>query len=264
MILSIANNNPIDNAKEATQKNNDAALLEQANVIYSYWYQEHQLGKTTDPDDAEEYVRNKLQEQGFEDYEHIRIGKKTGEVRYSYLPTNYTELEYLESTGTQYIDTGVNADNKLGFDCKVYYGSGRFGAWNYKDNQNHRHHMYVNGGWGFGLGDANYGTYHPKGDIYSIQCNYLNNYLYKENNIELSKLPKNDFDTAQNFWLFSRNPSISFMGRIYYFRITYEDTLVRNFIPAKNLSGTIGMYDIVNYVFYTNAGEGEFVAGDEI
>lgn len=36
---------------------------------------------------------------------------------------------------------------------------------------------------------------------------------------------------------------------------------VRNFIPCKNISGILGLYDIVNNIFYTNAGTGTFTAG---
>ena len=32
------------------------------------------------------------------------------------LPAGYTELEYLQSTGTQYIDTGIVTQNGIGFD----------------------------------------------------------------------------------------------------------------------------------------------------
>ena len=39
------------------------------------------------------------------------------------LPDTYTQLEYIESTGTQYIDTGVNADNKLKLDMDMEFTS---------------------------------------------------------------------------------------------------------------------------------------------
>ena len=42
-------------------------------------------------------------------------------------------------------------------------------------------------------------------------------------------------------------------------------TLIRSFIPCKNPSGTIGLYDIVNSKFYTNVGSGgTFTAGPEV
>lgn len=45
--------------------------------------------------------------------------------------------------------------------------------------------------------------------------------------------------------------------------ITYEGTpLVRDFIPCKNASGEVGLWDDVNSVFYGNAGTGTFIAGE--
>ena len=35
-------------------------------------------------------------------------------------------------------------------------------------------------------------------------------------------------------------------------------------IPCKNPSNEIGMYDLVNDVFYSNAGTGSFIAGAEV
>ena len=45
--------------------------------------------------------------------------------------------------------------------------------------------------------------------------------------------------------------------------ITYEGVpLVRDFIPCKNASGEVGLWDDVNSVFYGNAGTGTFIAGE--
>ena len=44
----------------------------------------------------------------------------------SRLPYGYTELTYIQSSGTQYIDTGVKAknDTKVIADCEITYGTG--------------------------------------------------------------------------------------------------------------------------------------------
>jgi hypothetical protein len=39
--------------------------------------------------------------------------------------------------------------------------------------------------------------------------------------------------------------------------------MVRDFIPCKNDRNEVGMYDMLNAVFYRNAGTGDFVAGEE-
>ena len=42
------------------------------------------------------------------------------------LPSGYKRLEYIESSGTQYIDTGVKAQNdtKVIAACEITYGTG--------------------------------------------------------------------------------------------------------------------------------------------
>ena len=44
-------------------------------------------------------------------------------------------------------------------------------------------------------------------------------------------------------------------------KINNNGTLVRDFIPAKNASGVVGMYDTVSGQFFTNQGSGDFIAG---
>lgn len=41
-------------------------------------------------------------------------------------------------------------------------------------------------------------------------------------------------------------------------------TLIRDFVPVRNSSGTLGLYDTVNGIFYTNQGSGTFTAGADI
>ena len=53
-------------------------------------------------------------------------------------------------------------------------------------------------------------------------------------------------------------------GRIYYFKLFVEGTLVRDMIPCKDNYNNIGLYDIVNSVFYTSPNGVAFVAGPEV
>ena len=56
--------------------------------------------------------------------------------------------------------------------------------------------------------------------------------------------------------------NIKVIGKIYYFKIYVNNVLVRNFVPAKRKSDNVlGLYDLVNNAFYTNAGTGTFTAG---
>jgi len=60
------------------------------------------------------------------------------------------------------------------------------------------------------------------------------------------------------------NPYRYAAGYLYYFRLWVEGTLVRDLIPCKDTNNTVGMYDIVNHVFYTSPNGNAFVAGPTV
>lgn len=45
---------------------------------------------------------------------------------------------------------------------------------------------------------------------------------------------------------------------------TKGENFIHDFVPCKNSSNEIGLYDTINKVFYSNAGSGSFVAGTEL
>lgn len=53
-------------------------------------------------------------------------------------------------------------------------------------------------------------------------------------------------------------------AKLYYFKLFVEGTLVRDMVPCKNSSDVVGLYDLVNDVFYTSPNGALFVAGPEI
>ena len=72
---------------------------------------------------------------------------------------------------------------------------------------------------------------------------------------------------TENLHLFKTNlygQSLTGM-RISNCKIYNNETQVRNYVPVRyNETGELGMFDLVNAVFYKNAGTGEFIAGPEI
>lgn len=54
-------------------------------------------------------------------------------------------------------------------------------------------------------------------------------------------------------------------GRIFWCRIYAGETMIKNFIPCKSPDDVLGMYDIINKIFYPNSGaDGDFTAGPSI
>jgi hypothetical protein len=67
---------------------------------------------------------------------------------------------------------------------------------------------------------------------------------------------------CDRFLLFGYTSSRLNKSRLYSCQVIYDGELIRNMIPCKNDFGVIGLYDLANNKFYSNAGSGEFVAGE--
>ena len=187
------------------------------------------------------------------------------------LPRGYTELEYIQSSGTQYIDTGFkpNQDTRVvtKFDMlqtdtawRKLWGSGSgsynldFALWN--DGTTKLQSYY---------GTKTNNTVPITGMSLDVDAN-KNIWKYSGETITFNK---NNFTCAYSMYIFNvnkdNNPNyLPGMMKLYLFKIYDNDVLVRDFIPCKNSSGTIGLYDSVNNQFYQNAGTGTFIAGPEI
>lgn len=187
------------------------------------------------------------------------------------LPSGYTELEYIQSSGTQYIDTGFkpNQDTRVvtKFDMiqtdttwRKLWGSASgtydldFALWN--DGTTKLQSYY---------GTKTNNTV----PITSMSLNVdANKNIWKYSG-ETITFDKNNFTCAYSMYVFNVNKDdhpeyLPGMMKLYLFKIYDNDVLVRDFIPCKNPSGTVGLYDSVNNQFYQNAGSGTFIAGPEI
>lgn len=191
--------------------------------------------------------------------------------------TKYTQLEYIESTGTQYIDTRYKSSNNIKIEATIKWTT-------QTDN------------WAvfFGTTDVENSSNGILARIYYLVSTNFNpwflNANYDERQITTTINTWHDIKLQKNvISLDSTNYSISttgtaYQGNIFLFagnnsgnvwrnskmslkslKIYDNDILVRDFYPAKRDSdGVLGLYDIVNDIFYTNAGTGTFVAGAEI
>lgn len=190
------------------------------------------------------------------------------------LPSGYTELEYIQSTGTQYINTGFmpNGKSKIAmnltplsdssnacFFCARNEASATAGTTYtafYLSSNYYRFDFYGKSGQSDGV-DA-VGTninIEASGGVCKIGSKTITNAA----STAASSMP----------WILlasARTSSISDLAnmataKLYSCQIYDNGALVRNFIPCKNLSGEIGLYDAVNGQFYANAGTGTFTAG---
>ena len=199
------------------------------------------------------------------DFTFIKESEKSLFVGVSKTPNEYQQIEYLESTGMQYIDTGVNGDaigtyeikfNMLGEGYQNYemYFAGPLSAQVPK--------LYLNGDTAIvaDIGTAAYDLFTKDNNPHTIKI--TNTEILCDNIIKATYEAKPWGD--QSFWLFSaaEQPSLYSTVRLYYLKMYSDGVLVRNYIPCYRKEDNIsGLYDIVNNIFYENESMGNFVAG---
>ena len=185
------------------------------------------------------------------------------------LPSGYIELDYIESNGSQCINTNFNPNNntriKLDFELfnisetTAFFGGRNdtqvnvFGAWFTTSNTFCPHY-----------GNVSYSTHPisiPDGSrrVYEIDKNYA----IAGNSI--NELTTGTFQSSYPLYLFTMNSggvidSRKAKGRLYSCQIWDNETLIRDFIPVLQYSdGKAGLYDKINSTFYADTSGGNFI-----
>ncbi|MBP9999436.1 MAG: hypothetical protein KBT14_01930, partial [Proteobacteria bacterium] len=195
------------------------------------------------------------------------------------LPAGYTELEYIESTGTQYIDTGLEITTNyakakakitpLGYNSITrpwgIQGAQNicFTAWDKNSSSHPDGWLALGSDWYVGKSSSTF---------FNTSLNVPYEFDFEADNGSASGVYAGEtFSTTYagtlintgNIYLFKCNKYSGGASktRIHYFEMTTAAGS-RNFIPAKRDSdGEVGMYDTVSGTFFTNSGTGEFIAG---
>lgn len=191
------------------------------------------------------------------------------------LPNEYTQVDYIASDGNQYIDTGVNADINLDikYEAENNVGNIIMGAIYDNGNQSYiRYHAGVNNDKFsfFILQNGTLATVSSDTNVkHSFYIQAKNRKVFvDETSFDLSA--NTGTDTNLNFWLFGRNSNSSNLEnraafKMYSCKMYYNNVLVRDFIPCyRNNDNEVGLYDLVNDVFYTNLGTGAFTYGSAL
>lgn len=186
------------------------------------------------------------------------------------LPAGYTELEYIESTGMQYIDTKVFPNGNTRFTVKCEFGVQTSAAWLFGS----RSGTYVNtfnflttgnlyrSDYGNGSSGKTFFVSDPVLDIDKDKGKLIVNGITQDESFLQS------FTSSKSLYFFANNNNGSVQGkclaRLFKASIFSSDSKVRDFIPCKNPSGEAGLYDLVSGSFFGNSGTGSFLAGPEI
>lgn len=201
------------------------------------------------------------------------------------LPVEYQEVEYIESTGTQYIDTDVNVstNNKIIMDLQFTDAT----------------YQQINGGYYIyrpsstsytvrnDIGVASTGMFFMGASTTSITTDVTadtNRHTFmidattgewSIDDVSGSVPPTTHSDYEVTLLIGARRgrnvngrilaPATYCEEKIYNVKIYTSGNLVRDFIPCYRKSDdVIGLYDLVNDAFYTNAGTGTFTKGGDI
>ena len=187
----------------------------------------------------------------------------------SILPDGYVQLEYIQSSGTQYIDTGFKPNQNTRFVADVEIVSVQnaqlFGA--RIASASSAFNMLVSSKTG---GRDDYGTtvlnFTTTSERWKID---KNKNVTTVNDVSVSHGVET-FQTTCSIFINAVNNNGTPMStttasaKWRTVQIYNNGALSRNFIPCKNPSGVVGLYDVVNSQFYSNVGTGEFIAGPEI
>lgn len=208
---------------------------------------------------------------------HLMQLKAYGWTEQRDLPSWYTQVEYLRSSGTQYIDLGYKGNENTKVDIKFKYyqtasatGSGRaFGSRTSASNN------------AFVIGSSSWTVSEAANKIF--RCYDWQPYFVDDTNFGLTwqtvvfsatehkinwvtvwdDYEITEFETPSNLSLFGfdNNGTIGIgYVDIAYCKLRNNWVLVRDLIPCKNSLNVFGMYDLVTWDFLTNDWTGDFSA----
>lgn len=209
----------------------------------------------------------------------------TGEGK-TYIPTlttkettiqGYTQLDYIQSSGTQYIDTGISGGTNASYEIvftpvslnikyQQYFAGTKTPTvpklyQNGDANNTAITSLYIGSDVGsskvtISSSSKNTITYNSDGSV-------------KVNDTSISSSVLGSAGRgwgSMTWWVFNAHEELTLYAnmKLYSLKMWTDGKLVRDFVPAKRDSdGVVGLYDFVSHTFFTNSGTGTFTAGVE-
>ena len=198
----------------------------------------------------------------------------------SRLPDGYQELTYIGCTGTQFINTGLRPSVNCAF--YIRYQETTASGSNYAFGSRGSGSTYY-AGLGGGTNTHNVAvlnhstttpnSYRATGNVYEISAEY--NSAGTGTSTIKCETTGDIFEGAQTatyrengayICVFAQRVNAKHPGmNVFEVKLWNDDVLERHLIPCQRISDDeLGMYDLVNNVFYTNSGTGEFTAGSVV
>lgn len=192
----------------------------------------------------------------------------------------YQQVEYLESTGTQYIDTGIAGTSDLCVDfmvsTKTAPNQACCGFIQQIPTGYFRHHYSPTSARGASywiqMGNSNYSslvvTWEQDKKYHFVIDPTTGNATINDTKYTFTPLTPG-IDSGLNYYIFGRDSFNEVIqkcpARFYFFKFIRNGKIIGDFIPAiRKEDGKPGIYDKVSGQFFTNAGTGEFLYGNPV
>lgn len=219
----------------------------------------------------------------------MSISKLTlfGNATQSRLPDGYTEVAYIETSGSQSISTGIYPTNLTTVEGKFEINeSGNQYVYGCKDidsDNEIKHGFYISYASGSHFASPCFGAAnlrHIVGDSSSTSNILLNTpYSFKVgqdgcylNDVQIFTFDDTTFSTNTNETMFvgglndgGLELETAFKGKIYSFKVYEDGNLIQSLVPCRrDIDDKVGMYDIISDQFLIGGGIGSLVTGNDI
>ena len=205
------------------------------------------------------------------------------------LPAGYTALDWIASSGSQYIKTGYIHKTNTKVECEVVvYRQGAWGALFGARNKTSSNNAFLFWPRASALNMTNLGlpcycrcgtetvgsAFFPCEQRVKVTCEGLTATWQGVDDTSITGSITTSgtvTDGVNNMYIFNLNtasgnadsPDGSYgLIRLYSFRISEGDTVKHDYVPCRNANGVAGLWDQVDGAFLTNAGTGVFAGSD--
>lgn len=177
------------------------------------------------------------------------------------------QFDYIQFTGTQYIDTGITPTNhftEVKYYVPTYVNDGHILGTS--SGATYYHWTEYNNGtqkyfWGLNGSEANGGSWSSA--VHVMKMNEGSNYNVILDGTTLGS--GSLIYSSTPLWIGRRDSTTNFQGYIYYCKITDKSTgqLVRDLVPAIDENEIVCMFDNVSQTYFYNQGTGDLIGGND-
>lgn len=183
------------------------------------------------------------------------------------LPGEYTQLQYVESNGQQYINTGITRDARWEFDIQFDTSVGHRQLMGYHGNFVEYWGVQASGHYGIHE-ECNF-IAKKAGQRDTIIHNFGDQGKYElmvqDQVLHLLSGQKGGNPEYQLFCILGLLEQYGCSAKLYGCNCVQNGEIVRKFIPARrNLDQIAGLYDLIEGRFYTSDSDTHLIAGEEV